>query len=60
MDGLNKTNCAFALDGTCALDHNACKQCKVDRETSEFHKTIICGLTWDELIKLQSGGSLMS
>lgn len=56
MDGLNKTNCAFALDGTCALDYNACKQCKVDRETSEFHKTIICGLTWDELIKLQSGG----
>ena len=53
MDGLNKTNCAFALDRTCKLDENACKQCKVDRETSEFHKTLICGLTWDEIMKMQ-------
>lgn len=55
MDGLNKTNCAFALDRICKLDENACKRCKVDRKTSEFHKTITCGLTWDELMKMQCG-----
>ena len=43
MDGLDKTNCAFALDGICKLDEKACKRCKVDLETSEFHKTIIVG-----------------
>lgn len=53
MDGLNKTNCAFALDRICKLDESACKRCKVDRETSESHKKLICGLTWDELMKMQ-------
>ena len=53
MNGLNETNCAFALDRTCKLDENACRNCKVDRETSEFHKTIIVGLSWDEIMKMQ-------
>ena len=55
MDGLDKTNCAFALDGTCRLDENACNRCKVDWETSEFHKTIICGLPWSEIMRMQQG-----
>ena len=55
MDGLDKTNCAFALDGTCRIDENACKHCKVDWETSEFHKTIVCGLSWSEIMRLQQG-----
>lgn len=53
MNGLNKTNCAFALDRTCKLDENACRTCKVDMETSEFHKTLICGLTRNEIMKMQ-------
>lgn len=55
MDGLNKTNCAFALDRICKLDKSSCKRCKVDRETREFHKKMICGLTLDELMKMQCG-----
>lgn len=55
MDGLNKNNCAYALDGTCRLDACNCPTCKVDKSTSEFHKTLICGLTWDELMKMQQG-----
>lgn len=53
MDGINKTNCAYALDGTCKLPDTACENCKVDWESSELHKTLICGLTWDELMAMQ-------
>lgn len=53
MDGLNKNNCAYSLDGTCRLDASHCNNCKIDKATSEFHKTLILGLTWDELMKMQ-------
>ena len=53
MNGLNKTNFTVALDRTCKLDENACRNCKVDRATSELHKTITAGLTWAEIMKMQ-------
>lgn len=52
-NALNKTNCAFALDGTCKLDENACKRCKVDKEASDFHKSRICNLIWNEIVEMQ-------
>lgn len=54
MDGLDKTNCAFSQDGTCNLTADACKTCKIDKCTSDFHKTLVVGgLSWDEVVSLQ-------
>lgn len=58
MDGLDKMNCSFAQDGTCNLPSDACKACKVDKGTSDFHKTLVVGgLSWDEVISYQQGGA---
>jgi hypothetical protein len=46
MDGLNKSNCAYALDGTCRLDAFNCPNCKVDKATSDFHKSLASGFAW--------------
>ena len=38
MDGLNKTNCGFA--DICKLDASNCATCKVDKASSDFHKSL--------------------
>lgn len=56
MDGLTRETCAFAVDGICKFDASMCAICKIDRETSEFHKTHIMGMAWDELMAKQMKG----
>ncbi len=52
MDGLNKTDCGFARE--CRLPASACPACKVDRETSDLHKSIVCGAyTTDQILAMQ-------
>ena len=51
MDGLNKSNCGFSE--ICKLSEESCRKCKVDKETSDFHKSLILGLTWDKLFSMQ-------
>lgn len=51
MDGLNKSNCGFAE--ICKLSSDSCLNCKVDKETSDFHKEHILGMTWDKLFSIQ-------
>ena len=53
MDGLNKTNCGYA--DICKLDASNCATCKVDKASSDFHKSLICGLSWEQLQSLQRG-----
>ena len=57
MSDLTRETCAFAADGTCKFDSSACSDCKIDRETSDFHRTHIMGMTWDELKAKQKGGA---
>lgn len=55
MDNLDKSSCAFALDGTCRLPPSACPTCKCDKATSDFHKTIVIGgYTWQDICALQA------
>ena len=52
MDGLNKTNCGYA--DICKLDESNCATCKVDKESSDFHKSLICGFTWEQIQSMQN------
>lgn len=54
MDGLNKSNCGFA--DLCKLPADKCESCKVDAQTSEFHKLLVCGAyTWEQILAMQQG-----
>ena len=53
MDGLNKTNCGYA--DICKLDASNCATCKVDKVSSDFHKSLICGLSWEQIQSMQKG-----
>lgn len=49
MSDLARETYAFAEDGICKFDFGSCAYCKIDRETGDFHRTHIIGITWDEL-----------
>ena len=53
MDGLNKTNCGYA--NICKLDASNCATCKMDKESSDFHKSLIFGLSFNQIQSMQKG-----
>ena len=57
MSELTRETCAFAVDGICKFAAEACATCKIDRETSDFHRQHIMGMAWDELMAMQMKGA---
>ena len=56
MDGLNRSNCAFALDGTCKFAPEQCATCKVDKPTSDIHGSLCIGCyTFEDVQRMQHG-----